>query len=93
MPGEHIQLAGPHEQSPEEAEAEKALRRKIAELERKIKGEETQRMFPDMPGDLAALAFALIDAGLCFHTCPENCQGKCIEDAKEAVRNIDMLLA
>jgi hypothetical protein len=49
------------------------------------------RMFPALAPDIRALAYALIDAGLCFHTCPPNCQGRCIDEAERAVKSIAFL--
>lgn len=47
-----------------------------------------ERMFPDLPPHLAQMAYALIDAGLCFLTCPPDCRGVCAKSAEAAVREL-----
>jgi hypothetical protein len=49
---------------------------------------EADRMFPDLPTEWRAMAYALIEAGLCFLTCPEDCRGRCVDEATKSVRDI-----
>jgi len=47
-------------------------------------------MFPNLPPEARSLAYALIDAGLCFHTCEPDCRGRCVQEAERAVRSIGL---
>lgn len=52
--------------------------------------EAAYQMFPNLAPEARSLAYALIDAGLCFHTCEPDCRGRCVAEAERAIRSIDL---
>ena len=65
----------------------------MSSIERQIDAMERRRsvedeMFPNLPSETRPLAYALIDAGLCFYTCEPDCRGECVEAAEQAVRQV-----
>ena len=52
--------------------------------------EAADQMFPDLAPEARSLAYALIEAGLCFHTCDPDCRGRCVQAAENAIRAIGL---